>query len=283
MRERKTLADLYVVGAEFKVTDDKGNEVEVWVQKPNPVDQDVLIKKANAARSKILLQLRDQESEEWLSAYSDVNDIIGRDGLVEIILGDELNEVRLSAEAEESHEDRWRKDGYLDGLLEAWQHGGMKEMFARDPEDEEAKAVFEALSEFEAEVQKRVDGERTRLVRDYGDKTDEELYREAADRLLRQRALAAFIEEYDHWLVFLCTFDLERDEFGQRTKHFANVVQVKGLDPRTRKPLLEKIREMQVDEIEGKDWRATGTSLPSPEPAPEAGTSLPSGPPESSP
>jgi hypothetical protein len=116
---RRHLRDLYVRGVEYEINDGAGEPVKVWIQKLNEIDREAVLRRANAAKSRYLLQADDEEGELFNSMYGSVREFENRDDLITILIGDDILKQRRIIEARlAGDEETWAKDGYLQGLTD---------------------------------------------------------------------------------------------------------------------------------------------------------------------
>lgn len=270
--KRRRLTDLYVTGAPFKVSDDQG-EIEVWLQKLNPLERETASRRAGAERAKTVSFYEDKEGDEYRSAVNDVLDFYqDRESLVAMISRNDLMRAQARIEAELAGDDKWSKDGLLVGLIDAWQEG-LSDAYAEDSKDPEASKVFKKLQEFDKQVQKEVEAEKLRLEKDAASYTVEELRDKAVERLIEAKAITAFIEE----------FEIQRLLHGVREPddhsayYFIDRLEVKKLDEKVREQLSKAYAELEVDIVEGKDSPETEDSSLSSEQSGTGGQEQPSG------
>jgi hypothetical protein len=273
--KRRRLEDLYVLGRELALDDGKGEPVVVWIQKMNPLEHEKALRKAGAAKAKILMVRHDRDSEDWQEAYTDVEDTGGRAELVEYLITEDVGKAEESAEAELSFADEWSKDNYLQGLRDAWDDPDhpLREVYAENPEDPEASRVFLELKRFSDQVIARVAPEAERLRRDYEEVPEETVRERATEHLIELRAGLAWIREYRRCEVWLGT----RDPDNHDAYYFPNRDAVDRLSYDTFRELSDAYQQLTVEPLEGKGSPEIPSSSPPSEPSGEAETSGPSG------
>lgn len=259
--KRRRLGDLYVRGKELKIDDGQGDPVVVWLQKLNGIDREACMRRSLAAKARFLRESEDDQGELYQSIYGQVRTMGDRDGLVRLIVAEDLAKFRPRAEAELAlDEDGWGKDGYLQGLVDAWlgddHNQGLAAVKAEDADDPEVVRVDGELRRFDAEVEVRVEAEERRLTKDWVDASDEEIWKRVTTTLLRSRADSTFAREYDRQQLFYCVRD--PDEHGKR--YFGMVVELDDLDESIYTELLSNYQALMVDSVEGKGSRASRPS-----------------------
>lgn len=274
----RRLADLYVTGVPLTVKDPQGNEVDVWLQKPNPVDHESCIRRANAARARLLLRRDDEESEDWQSAYSEAADFGDREAMITYVISPRLAEKQQSIQAELALEDEWAKDGYLQGIYDAWEGDseaeGFKAAYARDPEDPEALRVLNEMRRFDQAIADQLEPEIVTLRRDYEGMSDAELLRRVTNRVLETKADRAWLRELNYSELFYAV----REPDDHTTRHFQKRAELDVAAPEVIGQLLTAYRTLVVDPAEGKDSAATDDSSPSSAPPATEATEPSSGP-----
>lgn len=275
-KARRRLEDLYVIGREYTAEDGQGEPVTVWLQKMSPLDHEKAIRRAGAAKAKVLLARHDRTHEIWQESYADLTDIGGRDQLIEFIASEEISKLHESAERELEFSEEWTKDDYLEGLRDAWEVGEppLREQYLKDSEDPEARRVFLELKRFADCVKSNVDPEIENLKRDYENASDEELRDKVVDKILDLKSGLAWLQEYRKCEVAYATRELGNHD----VYYFQERQAVDRLAPQIFGALSTAYQEMVVEIPEGKESPNTPNSSPSSEPPNEEETSPVSGP-----
>jgi hypothetical protein len=253
--KRKKLGDLYVRGAELRIDDEEAGIYElVWIQKPNPVQHENMLRIANAARSKVTMQHKDRNSEGYLAALDEVSDMFPtRDAMEAYLVQLELSEVSPKVEAELSMdpEGEWAKDGYLQGLRDAWSNG-LSDAYARRSEEdpvEEADQVFAELKRFANEVEAVLEGHRREKRSDFSGMSDERVTDLVVKKHLNHKGTQAWFAAYRRAQVRYAV----RDHEDHGKYYFEKLEDVEALDINVLRLLFEKLEEISVDPQEGKD------------------------------
>lgn len=256
MPKTKKLGDLFVRGAEVTV-DDGDDSVTVWVQKLNPLQQEKALRRANGARAKVLSvrKLPDDDLEK-LSFHYEAQDITeDRESMIDYLLGEKLASIYAVREAELAAQDEWSEDNYIQGLNDAW-HDGLKDDYAVDPEDPEAKRVFGELKRFADKVEEEVQKERDNLAKDYDGKTDEEMAELVFDHVIEAAADLEWLKEFRKSEIFFAV----RHADNHNKPYFERREEVDDLEMDTFAALAQAFQDIKVDVIEGKDSQETPDS-----------------------
>lgn len=264
MVAKRRLGDLWVVGKPLTFDDGKG-PVTVWLQKLNPIEEEEVIRRASAKRAKDLRLAHDHDSEEWKLCESDLLEFTDRASRVDIAIRDELIGRQMRIEAELSAEEEWAKDGYLQGLVDLWEgtddSPGLKERFLTEPEDPDVVRVKSELDRFNDRAEAEVEKERAALRRDWDSNSDDELLAKCVEVIMERRATDTLMSEYELWQIYYGV----RDPDHRSERYFVSGDEVRAIDPKTRKALLDHYRTLMVEHTEGKDSEETPVSSPSSE------------------
>lgn len=271
--KRKRLEDLYKRGVRV-VVEDGEEKVEVWVQKLNPVDHETVMRKANAARARLLMYRHDLDSEYYQSSWTSMSDMHRTDpaDIVGYVAAKDLTTKRAAVEAELGAEERWVEDDYLQGLTDAWE-GGMKDVWIADNENVEAVKVFDELKRFDKEASEIVQVYLDEQTADVERLTDDELLDAATTQWLEKRAEDVWYEEYQLsalWKAVRLPEDHGKYYFDAR-------YEVDNLEEPVRNQLMLAFSGLMVDPLEGKGSGGTPASSKSSEQSAAAGTALSSG------
>lgn len=273
---RRRLGDLYVLGRDVTISDGRGDAVTIWLNKLNEVDRDAVLRRANAAKARYLIEARNEQSELYQAAWAQILDFDDRRALVSVIIADEVIKFRRSVEAELGDDkETWGKDGYLQGLVDAWfgdtTNEGLKSIHIDQPEDPEVVRVLDELNRFSEEVTARVSMEADRLEADWVAIDEEKLSREATHHILKRRSEEVFVAEFERQQLFYVTREVD----DHKKRYFGTIQEIDDLAERVRNELMAAYSLLVVDSDEAKDSPAiqdssSSSESPAPETTPEA-------------
>jgi len=249
-KERR-LSDLYVTGAEVIFEEESDNPIVLWVQKLTPAETQEAVNRSRPAKSKItsIKRLPDDASERLL--YFDQMDEYGlyedRDK-IQFLIQPKLNQYAISAEARIADEKEWSEDDYLIGLQTAW-NDEMKNRYAVDPEDAEAKRVYDELFKYSKQVQAEIDAEEKELIYEIQDLTTEELDRKVINKLIEDHGDSALIDEFRKQQLFFAT----RLGSDHSVRYFRSREEVDQCQTPVYNKLVLTLIEISVDSFEGKE------------------------------
>ena len=188
------------------------------------------------------------DDPDRLSLREVVSMLGDRDDLARFILGEEELKIEASVSSRIANEERWSENSYLETLQRAWADE-MKERFDRDPEDPEAKRIFEALQSYVDEVIAATAREFADVLYEKLALDDDSLIEEAVSYLVDRQALSVQSEEFNWWKVYFCTFEDE----DYRVKWFRTIEEVRETDPTVIKKILQAYDDMSLGVEAGKE------------------------------
>lgn len=261
MRKQRRLSDLYLRGKKLSVDDGEDHPVEVWLQKLNEVDRESVLRRANAARARFLIEADNEDSDVFQAMYGRIREFADRDGLVAITIATDVAKARQRLEAEASNdEETWAKDSYFQGLSDSWMgdadNPGLAEVAVEDPDDPEVKRVKAELERFDHEVSDRMREEVQRMEADWADRPLDELWRDATKVMLERTSDEAFGREYERQQLFHAV----RDPRDHSKRYFSTVTEIDDLDDELRLYLSTQYSSLLVEATEGKESRASQDS-----------------------
>jgi hypothetical protein len=270
--KKRRLGELYQVGKMLTFDDGEGEAVQVYLRKLNTIDMEKALRQANGARAAVLAARKDIKSSAYMDTkYAADLQLSTKTACISLLAEKKVAEKRGSVEAEVQDEEEWSKEGYLQGLWDAWSGGLNKRDVEQDPE---AKRVLDELNRYEEQVKKVLDGYREEAERDFTDKSPSELYDLALDVFFDRQADLAWFSEIRRSEVFMAVRD--PDEHG--SPYFESREEVDQLATPVIQRLQEEYQTLTVDVMEGKDSRPTEDSSKSSAPSEAVVTSNTSGP-----
>lgn len=250
MKTRR-LGDLYVKGESLTIDDGLGDPITVWIQKPNPVQHEAIIRSANSARAQVLLELKNKEGDIYLSALDEIDTQYPTlDTLITFLVETDMSEKKQKIEAELlfDKESEWAEDNYLQGLYDLW-NDKMKDRYFSDEEDEEATKIFQELKRFSEEVEKSLDGYRKKARSDYELMGEDRVLDRVIEKHIKSIGTQAWFAAYRRSQILFATREID----DHSKFYFEDIEEVRSLAIEVIQPLVAKIEEISVDPMEGKD------------------------------
>lgn len=256
--------------------------ITVWVAKLSDIEMTTAMKKAAQAQAVMTAARKDHASEDWLAIHQEMANM-ERDVWIGILADHELIDRRQVIEAriagetilnEEGDEEpnEWAKDGYLEGLRDAWL-GGLNAAHAVDVADPEAVRVLSEIERFNKLVDDEYDYERQVEVNIFESLHDDVLLEKVADLMIESEGQSAWADEYKMRCIFLSARQCDGPDpdrpgkclcRGAGRKHtnflFDSYEEVMVTDARIRATLFALYNAVMVDVREGKGSRGTAVS-----------------------
>jgi hypothetical protein len=255
VKKRRRLTDLYMVGKELTFSDslDENNEddpVTVWINKLSPIEQRDAADQATKARATILTIKNSPSLSADRLMYEDQIYDLGidtRELQVEFLASEKIQEAEISNEERIASEDEWSKDQYLKSLQESW-NDGLLEKWTDDPEDEDAKKVYDELKRFAEQVIEATKDDRENILAEYEHVSDDEIFKDVVDKIIDAEADFAWMNEFAGWQVYYAVREVD----DHKTRYFESREEVACLDNRILTEIVRQYREMTVEGVEGK-------------------------------
>lgn len=234
--------------ATLHYTDETGAPAEyvVWLQRLNPDEADIVFERANARKAEVFAARDDPDSVLCKAVDAQVDewdDDLKIDYLVAVRMAE--RDPVISAQHAYEEGSKWAEDDYLDSLRSAWVGDpdldveGLRDAYARDPEDERAKPVFDELAAFTEETSELIQADADRYRAELRQYVPDELHKYVRKELLdheADRVYAREIHDCQLWLAVRTPDDPNVREFPKRAD-------IDRLDHDLKEQLLAKYRE----------------------------------------
>lgn len=258
--------------------------VTLWVAKLSDLEMDTAMRHAARAQAVNEAAKRDPASENWQSMRAAMGSLDRSTWIALLIekamLGRrEMIEARLAgAEVPDPNtgEDKpseWARNGYLEGLFEAWRDQLQAE-FAVDPTHPEAMKVLSEIERFNKQVDEDLELELEVEKQIHESWTDDVLLDSVTELMIDSEGASAWADEYKIWIVALCARDCEGPDPDRQGKclcrggranhteyHFkGGVDEVRTTDGRVRELIYQTFNRVTVEPMEGKGLPAKPAS-----------------------
>lgn len=247
--KKASLSDLFVVGKEITIEDGE-NSVTLYLKKLTEAEHMEATQQAFKASAQIQLLGKpsipaDHPDKQLYAAQIDTME--SRDELIMFLCLDEIREKEVSIIAEMAANEEWEKDGYLTGLQAAW-NDGLDKKWVLDPEDVDAKRVYDELWRYTEICEKEVEAFREGLVKDYEGYDEDQLRSKALEAAFKQAAEFAFSHESVRQQLYRSI----RDPDDHNKLYLDSPEELGHLSDQVNEILMQAYYEMQVSPIEGK-------------------------------
>lgn len=284
---------------EFKGEDDGEEfEIKVWVVKLREDDHGACIRAADAAKARTMIDRNNPESERWAAAYGATLNLGDDPGsLAEYLSHFHIAEKALVIQAEIAGDENgeWAKDGYLDGLLDAWRGteagdlGLQLAWQARDDDPEtldpktvslipEAERVYAELERYEAAVEVKLDAERAKFVREHEQDPIEELRKKVVETFLEKQANEVWVKAFERARIFYATREFVDEKTPPGERYFHSPAEIADTAPEFLQKILLAYNSMSAEGTVGKSLPGPQSSSPRSGSSGEEETSGASGP-----
>lgn len=186
-----------------------GGRQLVWLQKLNPAEHESAVRKANAVRARTRAAFADHDSDEYLDLVDELDEILAGPEVLELLIAEERAKIQASVEAElelgvdtNGEPSEWGRDGYLQGLREAWiDHG--RDLYVEDENDADARRILDEFKRFGDAVAAIVDPQLEDLREQFRALPPESLRERVQERFVKLRCEQAWITEFERAELWL--------------------------------------------------------------------------------
>jgi len=246
-------------------TDDEpsSDDVAIWVGPPSPLQREMAVREAQAARARAMLEARKkEESDQYVNARAFLANLDFED-LVDYVLDSEENERITRARRDVLAEKEWEDFNNLRDAMRQFEEAGSPW------EDPEWADLLERDRMFGEQVFNRGnqirEADREGLIL----QPREELEKRALDRRIEIAGTSVFMRVYDEWMLFYAC----RDDEDHTLQFFENIAEMKSAPEEIQIALKEKLDEFINDPVEAKNSQAAGSGSTSSVPPNEPETS----------
>jgi len=296
IKARRKLSDLYKTGVEVRfgpggpqigkepdgkigglIRDADGKEIppgaediQMWIQPPNPLHRDMAMRDAQASRAKALVRAkRDEESEEHLTVMAFLADM-SDETLLEYCLIQQQDEFRQDAIREVLGQDEWEDmQSYQDAIRQYEESELSQEELEKDEE-------WVALNELDIKFGKQV-GDREREIRDAA-RSGLQIQLSSGRGNLERKALKfrsdqvgtqAFMHRYEQEMLFYSVRDFE----DNGVLFYGSSREFQGEHDEIKATVAAALAPFISESAEAKNWQGVVSGLGSSEPPKEQETS----------
>lgn len=182
-------------------------EVQIWVQAPSPLQREMAMRDAQAARAKALVAAkRDVESEEHLTIMAYLADLDDA-GVIDYVMMQNARERRDQAMREVLAEDEWADmTAYQDALRQFESDDRSEEQLAEDPE---YQAIMELDMRFGDQVSEREKELMAAERQSWEMRSRADVERKALEKRAEIVGTQAFMAEYERQMLFYSVRDFD--------------------------------------------------------------------------
>lgn len=228
---------------ETEVESTSKDDVLVWVGPPSPLQREMAIRDAQAARARAVLEARNHEgSTQWVTIRAFVASLVTED-LIEYIAGLDETDYIAQARRDVLIEKQWDDFNQLRDAMRNYEEAGSP---VGDPEWE---PLLDRNREFAEQVIARADELQADAKGGYKLMPRGKLEEKAIDLRIEQAASSAFMAAYEeHMLFYSC-----RDDEDHKVLYFDDVADMKSQPQEVQNGLAAKLASFINDAAEAKN------------------------------
>jgi hypothetical protein len=209
---RRKLEELWNTSEEFDFSPAKDGSFMVKVRKLGPAEQQLAAREASSARTTFTLMAKDPESAQNINMVNDLSEIPREDKVTQLAMS-ELADQREKIEQEISGFEEWKKDGKLQGLVDAWENGLLEEWLKGEgARSEESERVFAEMQRFTEEVETKLASELEIAKRRFDHFEDEEIDQKMIDAQVEYDSSAEWLRVFRMYQIMYGVREIEADD-----------------------------------------------------------------------
>lgn len=253
--KRKRLEALFDRGAYVRFNSDEGNrpvinpEVEsesdlrIWVAPPSPLQREMAVREAQAGRARVMIEARDEaNSTTWLTIHNFVRGL-STDELITYIVDLDDSDYLTQARREVLLYPEWEDFNALRDAMRQYEESGANE------DDEEWAPLLERDRVFGEQVMSRADELREDARAGYALMPREKLEENALEKRVEQAGSAAFMTQYEEWMLFYSC----RDDEDHGALYFESLDDMKSLPVEVQGALAVRLTAFIQESSEAKN------------------------------
>lgn len=219
------------------------DDMLVWVTPPTPLQREMSVREAQAGRARMMIEARSStESPSWLTVRGFISGL-KTDDLIDYVLDLDEGEYLSQARRDVLQQKEWDDFNALRDAMRQYEEAGSP---VGDPEWE---PLLERDRSFGEQVSERADEIRDDAKAGYKHMPRAKVEERAVDRRIEQAGSAAFVSEYEEWMLFYSC----RDDEDHTVLYFENKDEIKSLPSEVQKALADKLADFITDSSEAKN------------------------------
>lgn len=236
-------------------------DMRVWVSPPSPLQREMAIREAQAARARAMLDGRDKEgSQQWLAVHGFIRGL-SINALLDYVLELDESERLQEARREVLKDPQWDDFNALRDAMRQYEEAG-------SPGDDPAwTALLDRDVAFGEQVSDRADELRLAAREGYALMPRAQVETKAIDKRIEQSGSAAFMTTYEEWMLFYAC----RDDEEHGLLFFDSVDDLKSQPEPVQDALADRLAQFITEAAEAKNSQGAvpGSTSSAPSDAPE--------------
>lgn len=201
---RHDIEELYSIGQKVNVAPPGHDPVTVFFRKINSPQQQKAVRKANAARIRLMQVMnRPDTDDEKMSIVGEVEELAREDKIV-YLTELQVATYRPKIEQELSEEKEWAEEGYLQSLIDAFDDEALLDYMKGDEERSvETQELFDQMKRFTDAVDGKLEIKRGNSTKHFEAMSDDQLTMAVTKSYLEREAGIAWLRVFrDHQILF---------------------------------------------------------------------------------
>jgi hypothetical protein len=244
------------------------DDMRVWVGPPTPLQREMAVREAQASRARAMLSARGKEgSQDWLTVNGFIQGL-SMDALLDYVLDLDDTERVQEARRDVLKEDEWDDFNSLRDSMRQFEEAGSPY------DDPEWQGLLERDVAFGDQVTARAAELRAAAREGYSMMPRVEVEKKALDKRIDQTGAAAFMSNYEEWMLFYAC----RDDEDHSILFFDTVSEMKSQPEMVQEALANRLALFIAESSEAKNSQGAVSGSASSAPSDAAATSEPSTP-----
>lgn len=218
-------------------------DMQIWVCPPSPLQREMAVREAQAARARVMLEARkNEDSPSWLTIRSFIANL-SNDALIQYVLDLDEGDYLSQARRDVLQQKEWDDFNSLRDAMRQYEEAGSP---VGDPEWE---PLLKRDEEFGSQVTTRADEIRDDAEAGYKHMPRVKVEEKAVDKRVEQAGSAAFVTSYEEWMLFYAC----RDDDDHSVLYFENKDEVKSLPQPVQQALADQLSDFISEASEAKN------------------------------
>lgn len=228
-----------VINPETPSDDDQA----IWVGPPSPLQREMAVREAQAARARIMLDARDDPNSHTSVTIRNFVNSMKLDTVIDYILELDENEHFTQARRDVLQQKEWEDFNAFRDAMRQWEEAGSPQ------EGAEWEPLLERDRKFGTQILDRANEIRDDVRAGYSHMPLNIVQEKAIEKRIEQAGTAAFMTAYEEWVLYYAC----RDDEDHLQLFFDSPDDIKRLPEEIHGALAEKLRAYITDASEAKN------------------------------
>lgn len=245
---RHDIEELYSVGKKVNVAPEDHEPVEIFFRKINSSQQQKAVRKANAARVRLMQILnRPDDDDEKLAMTGEANELT-REDKITYLAEIQVATYRPKIEQELSEEEEWASEGRLQALVDSWDDEAVLEYLKGEGERSlENQEIFDQMKKFSDTIDEKLETKRGNSTRHFEAMDDEQLLKDILKSYLERESGLEWLRVFRNHQIL---YGVENEETNE--KIYSSISEVENIPTELYQIYLNAIEDISVPVTEVK-------------------------------